>query len=45
MVTTDKEKVEILKFLPQFSLTTALHTSLKQMVQKVGTRGAIYLSL
>lgn len=36
LVTTDKEQAEVLNFLPQSSLTNALHTTLEQIVQKVG---------
>jgi len=32
-------------FLPQTSLMTALHRALKQMAQKIGTGGAMLLSL
>lgn len=45
LVTTDKEQAEVLNFLPQSSLTNALHTTLEQIVQKVGAGGVMSLLL
>lgn len=47
LVTADKEKAEMIlnNFLPQSLLATALHTALKQMVQKMRTGGALPLQL
>ena len=39
LVTKDKQKAEVLNFLPQSLLATALHTSLRWRGQKVGAGG------